>query len=110
MIPKVEVLSGGNFVVTWQSENGQDGDGSGIFGQIFDQSGSKVGSEFQVNTTTDGSQTDTNVAGLTDGGFVAVWSSPDTVSDGIYGQKFNSSGQKVGDEFLVNATSEHNQA
>ena len=49
--PSVAVLSGGGFVVTWQSD-GQDGNGFGIYGQVFDNSGNMVGTEFRVNTYT----------------------------------------------------------
>ena len=52
----------GNFVVVWHSDN-QDGDQSGIFGQRFAPDGSKLGSEFQVNSTTSGSQFDRHQRG-----------------------------------------------
>lgn len=41
--------SDGNFVITWGSVN-QDGSDCGVFAQRFDSTGSKTGSEFQVNT------------------------------------------------------------
>ena len=47
--PSVAVLSGGGFVVTWQSA-GQDGSSYGVYGQVFESLGDKVGSEFRVNT------------------------------------------------------------
>ena len=49
--PSVASLSSGNFVVTWASD-GQDGSSWGVFGQVFDGAGAKIGSEFQVNTYT----------------------------------------------------------
>jgi hypothetical protein len=103
VFPSVAGLSGGGFVVTWDSV-GQDSSGDGIYGQIFDSSGSKVGGEFQVNTYTKDDQSFSSVAGLSGGGFVVTWESYDQDGSdwGVYGQVFNSSGNKVGSEFQVN--------
>jgi len=101
--PSVAALSGGGFVVTWSSEN-QDGDGYGVYGQAFNSAGSKVGSEFPVNTHTADDQDYPAVAGLSGGGFVVTWESygQDGNSEGIYGQIFDSAESTVGDEFQVN--------
>ena len=48
---RVAVDRGGNFVVVW-SEDAGGGPDRNILGQRFDGSGKKVGTEFQVNTTT----------------------------------------------------------
>jgi hypothetical protein len=53
--PSVTALADGGFVVTWSSAipgyvAGQDGSGSGIYGQRYAANGTTVGSEFQVNT------------------------------------------------------------
>lgn len=37
------------FVVVWESD-GQDGSGSGVYGQLFDGAGNKLGSEFQITS------------------------------------------------------------
>jgi len=47
--PAVASLSGGGYVVVWESYN-QDGSYDGVFGQRFDANGNTVGGEFQVNT------------------------------------------------------------
>jgi len=103
-------LSGGSFVVTWPS-NAQDGSGYGVYGQVFNSSGSKVGAEFQVNTFTTNDQDYPSVAGLSGGGFVVTWTSnaQDGSGYGVYGQVFDSSGSKVGDEFPVNTYTPNNQ-
>src|SRR5262249_23667920 len=44
--PSIGMDLTGDFVVVWQSY--QDGSGYGIFGQRFDSSGTKQGSEFQI--------------------------------------------------------------
>ena len=103
-------LSNGGFVVTWDSF-GQDGSGYGVYGQIIDSSGNKVGGEFRVNTYTNNSQWLSCVAALPAGGFVVVWGvwSQDGSDKGIYGQRFDSSGNKVGSEFQVNTSTEGSQ-
>ena len=99
----VTALNDGGFVVTWESNN-QDGDKHGIFGQRYDASGNAVGGEFQVNTTTSGEQLNSRVAALNDGGFVVTWESENQDGDGngVYGQQFDASGDKVGGETLIN--------
>ncbi len=101
--PSVAADSAGNFVVVWTSE-GQDGSGYGIFGQRFNGSGAKIGPEFQINTYTTGTQDISSVAADSAGNFVVVWDSfgQDGSGNGIFGQRFSSSGAKVGPEFQVN--------
>jgi len=108
--PSVAGLSGGGFVVTWHS-NGQDVSNYGIYGQLFDSSGTKVGSEFRVNSYTTNNQVYPSVAGLSGGGFVVTWHSngQDVSNFDVYGQLFESSGTKVGSEFGVNSYTTDNQ-
>ncbi|MBT5777896.1 MAG: hypothetical protein HOI02_00645 [Rhodospirillaceae bacterium] len=97
-------LSDGGFVVVWESN---DGSGDGVFGQRFDASGSEVGVEFQVNSTSSGSQDGAAVAALSGGGFVVTWESPDSTLDGIFAQRFDVSGTTptlLGGEITVNTT------
>lgn len=85
------------FVVLWESE-GQDGSGWGVYGQLFDSSGTKVGIEFQVNTSTDGNQFFLSTAALSYG-FVVLWE--DQPTSRVYGQLFDNAANKIGNEFLV---------
>jgi hypothetical protein len=57
-------------------------------------------------------QTDSDVVGLKDGGFVVVWQSEhqDVSGWGVYLQRFDANGNKVGAETLVNSTTERNQS
>jgi len=93
----------GNFVATWQSYN-QDSSDYGIYGQRFDSSGNKLGSEFKVNTYTTGEQSNPAIAVGKTGNFIITWESfgQDGDSYGVYGQKYDSSGNKSGSEFLIN--------
>ncbi|MGR3321927.1 MAG: Ig-like domain-containing protein [Pseudooceanicola sp.] len=93
-------LTGGGFVAVWES-NGVDGSGYGIAFQRFDNSGVPQGGETIVNTTTDGSQNNAQIAELTDGGFVIVWESADGSNDGVFMQRYDALGNAVGGEVQV---------
>lgn len=103
--PAVAAGSGGDIVVVWQSRR-QDGSSWGVYAQRYDASGAKVGDEIPVNATTKHGQRAASVAVRDDGSFVVVWNSwgQDGSGWGIYGQEFDMSGMKVGDEFRVNET------
>lgn len=62
--------------------------------------------EFRVNTFTTSGQSGSSVTVLSDGGHVVVWTSDaqDGSYPGVYGQRYNVSGVKVGAEFLINGT------
>ena len=67
----------------------------------------KWGSEFLVNTETNGYQDHSAITALADGRFVVVWrdesgTPPDGA--GLRGQVFNADGSKLGAEFPVNTT------
>ena len=99
--PAVASGGKGDFVVVWESY-GQDGNKLGVFGQRFDGSGSKVSTEFQVNTATSGNQYEPVVGMDRAGGFVVAWTGSDAEGRGILGQRFDASGTKAGAEFPVN--------
>jgi len=108
--PAVTSFPAGGFVVVWSSD-GQDGDGYGIYGQRYNATGQTVGAEFQVNTYTTSWQRDPAVTALTEGGFVVVWHSPQDGSGyGVYGQRYNATGQPEGAEFRVNTYTTGSQA
>jgi hypothetical protein len=101
--PAVSSESNGDFVVVWHS-NGQDGSSNGIFGQRYQSSGVALGDEFQVNPYVTGNQNNVAVSSDADGDFVVVWqgAAQDGSNDGIFGQRYPSSGAALGDEFQVN--------
>ncbi|HTT38056.1 MAG TPA: cadherin-like domain-containing protein, partial [Burkholderiales bacterium] len=107
--PAVAMDSNGNFVVTWTSAN-QDGSGDGIYAQRYDATGAKVGSEFKVNTTTANAQ-QAPVIAMSTNGFVIAWndSAADGSGNGVFAQRYNSSGTKQGSEFQVNVTTAGDQ-
>ncbi len=105
--PDIAIGSLDNFVITWQSER-QDGDGFGIFGRSYGLSGAPLASEFQVNSTTQGDQTDAAVAADGSGNFVVVWSSDQANGRGLYAQRFQANGERIGAEFGISFSSGFN--
>ncbi|MFV0473997.1 MAG: calcium-binding protein [Pikeienuella sp.] len=95
------MLSDGGFVVSWLS-NLQDGDFNGVFAQRYNKIGDKLGGEFRVNATTDGSQVQKSVAALSDGGFIVTWISLKRDGGGVFAQRYDARSAKVGGEFRVN--------
>ncbi len=94
----------GNFVVVWQS-GAQDGSGEGIFGQRYDAAGNPLGDEFQVSSYTTDSQSRPSVASDDVGNLVVVWQdySRDGSDRGVFGQRYDSSGNRVGGDFQINS-------
>lgn len=72
-------------------------------GNVDDQL-QKVGGEFRVNGFTNSSQRAPDVASLADGGFVVVYQSylQDGDGEGVYAQRYDVDGGKVGGAFRVN--------
>ena len=101
--PAVASDSSGNFVVVWNSY-GQDGSSYGVFGQRYTSTGAPLGPEFRVNTYTTNYQLFPAVASDSSGNFVVAWSShtQDGSNDGVFGQRYASSGAPLGPEFRVN--------
>jgi len=109
--PAVAARNSGGFVTMWDSA-GQDGSGTGIYAQLFDQAGAKLGAELQINATTAGNQLEPAVASMESGDIVAIWRSinQDGALGGIFGQRLSSVGTKKGGEFAVNTTTANDQA
>jgi Ca2+-binding RTX toxin-like protein len=117
---RITALIDGRFVVTWTNYN-ETGeffenefgeyfslDSSDLHAQIFNSDGTKAGDEFQLNTTSAGSQYQysSTITSLADGGFVVAWTMIDeqqqNYSSVVRAQVFNANGGKVGSELLVN--------
>jgi hypothetical protein len=109
--PAVAMDADGDFVVTWRSEVQDGGPGFfyGVYGQRFNAAGAPQGTEFLVNTYTDGDQQKQRVAMDVAGNFVVVWQSgnagaagQDGSGIGVYAQQYNADGSADGPEFRVN--------
>ncbi|MGK9171558.1 hypothetical protein KXR53_35075, partial [Inquilinus limosus] len=81
IFPDLVALPDGGFVAVWSdSSSGINGADYNIVGQVFNAFGARVGSQFTVNTTTDGvgGQYIPHVAALADGRLVVQWHSAKT--------------------------------
>ncbi len=98
--PSIGVAGDGSFVITWHDNRNGDYD---IYAQRYDTNGDKIGMNFLVND--DGSVTrqdypSIGVAG--DGSYVITWSDYRFGDRDIYAQRYDSIGNIVGVNFLVN--------
>jgi hypothetical protein len=98
-------IANGSIVVTWTSQ-GQDGDSNGIYMQIFDAAGNKIGSETRINAYTVSTQYDSHVVALPNGNFAVTWTSFNQDGNNAYGivaRIYDPSGNGLGNEFVVNS-------
>ncbi|MCT4655202.1 MAG: cadherin-like domain-containing protein [Cohaesibacter sp.] len=110
-------LDNGHIVVTWNSKDPQQGDNSsiGIKAVILDADGEVVIPEFLVNSLTNAEQSFSSIAALEGGRFIVTWQSydpqqGDSSSLGVKGRIFDSSGNEIVPEFLVNEIANNQQA
>jgi len=91
------------YVVVWSS-NGEDGALYGIYAQRLGPTCAKQADPFKVNTTTADVQFQPTIAADGAGNFVIAWSSLSQDGDnyGVYAQRYDSSGNKVNNEFKLN--------
>lgn len=110
----VTALEDGGYVVAWETNNiSQDDSLSAIKLQVFDADGHAVGGEILVNSQTFIEQEIPDVASLKNGGFVVSWTTQDESQDeglsAVKAQIFDASGNKVGDEKLLNTETDDAQ-
>jgi len=106
----VAAIAGGDFLVVWQSN--QPGiDQTEIVAQRISSTGSKVGTEFLVNSYTTSFQDDPAIASRSDGSFVVVWGGRKgaSVNADVRGQRFDTGGSPLGTEFMVNTYTRNQQ-
>jgi hypothetical protein len=110
-LPRIAADAAGNFVVVWTSLF-QDGSAYGVFGQRYDGSGARRGTEFQVNAYTTDSQQLADVAFESSGKFIVAFSTTfgqDGDQNGISAQRFDAAGARLGAAFRVNSYTTGNQ-
>lgn len=127
---RIAPLADGGFVVVWESASVAYDSYVDLFAQRFDAMGTAVGGETMVNTYTTARQQWASVAALSDGGWVVAWQSSgpfasykgqvydvedtgrvgqDGHGSGIYVQRFDAGGGRVGAETRINTTTELDQ-
>ena len=93
------------FVITWSANNGLWGSDAtgGIYGQMYDENGVAIGTEFHVNTTTASEQDQSRMVASDDGGFMVLWHHDGSPTE-IRFQNFNADGSLDGSEGTLQTT------
>jgi len=103
--PSIAMDTVGNFVVAWDGDPDLAGMDD-IHARLYDADGTPMGEQFLVNTTTTCAQQYPRAAMNDDGEFVIIWDcriDPDDENQrDIFGQRFGSYGEFIGDEFQIN--------
>jgi len=101
--PSVVATTDGGFVVFWESFSGNDGDSSSgsIQGRRFAPDGTPLGGDFQVNTTTPGSQDSPEAAIDDEGRILVVYESFESDSNSVRARLLDRELNPVGDDFVV---------
>jgi len=98
--PRVTALNNGGLTVVWSSA-WQNGTCSSVYGRIFNSTAFPLNGEFKINTSSD-RQIFQDIVGLTQGGFVVVWTNVQGEEYDIYGQLYDNSGAVLTPEFRIN--------
>lgn len=108
---KVATLPNGGYLSIWGGSG--SGDDPGIFGRFLTSSLNVLGSqEFRINQETNDIQNNPAFGVDSLGNFVVTWQSfgQDGSDYGIFARRYNASGTPLDDEFLVNVTTNGDQA
>lgn len=107
--PSIASLDDGGFVIVWNGE-AHSSHNPGLYAQRFDAMGNHVGKEQVFDAG--GNPWTPSVASLPDGGYYIAWASNPVFPYGdwdIQAQQFNSQGEPVGDQRLLNQFVGENQ-
>jgi 6-phosphogluconolactonase (cycloisomerase 2 family) len=110
--PVLAAFPAGGFVIAWEdaSQTGGDTSQNAIRAQRYDATGAAQGSEFLVNTTTTKIQSLPSVTTQSNGGFIIAWDDfSNAFNDDIRAQRYDASGNKLGNEFVANTTTTSGQ-
>ena len=97
----VAIDNDGDFVVVWTDELG--GGDQGVFAKYYAADGSLIRDEFRIDPVgSNGNDASVGIDAV--GNFVVAWEGSGAQdSDGIYAQRFDTTGTEVGSTFLVNS-------
>jgi len=97
--PAIAMNVYGNFVITWADYRNGNYD---IYAQRYNSSGTRLGSNFQINEAGTAWQLFPAIALDGTGNFVITWQDERNGNYDIYVQRYNSSGTPLGSNFKVN--------
>lgn len=101
--PEVAMTAAGEFLVVWHGPAAPS-PAIEVRGQFFDASGARVGPELSMNSYTPGPQGNASVAVTDTREFLVTWTSSgqDGSGRGIFGRRFDVSGNPIGPELRIN--------
>ena len=106
--PAVSMQNDGTYMVVWESFL-QDGDGFGIYGQLF-MFDTPLGNDIQINKKTTGNQKSPSISS-SGGYYVITWQGPDDSGGyAIYTKIYDSQGNSYGNEIPINSNSQYDQS
>ncbi|MEM9991422.1 MAG: S8 family serine peptidase, partial [Bacteroidota bacterium] len=111
----VDMNDNGDFVATWVAYEGSDDPNDiNILAQRYNSTGIAVGDSILVNSRAANTQSKPDVALANDGSFIITWESEDPQGIGfnynIYARRFDSNGQALTSDFLVNTYTNDDQS
>lgn len=106
--PSFVELPDGRLFITWSSYDGVSTSYYDIKARILETDGSFGADEFLLNTTTANGQFDPQTVVLPSGRLFTVWSSTETMPDGVqetnlFGRYLDENGAPIGQDFIVNS-------
>ncbi|MEE3098601.1 MAG: hypothetical protein VX463_02405, partial [Pseudomonadota bacterium] len=109
-VPAVAALTGGGWVTVWASQS-QDRSDWGVYAQVYDAQGGRVGGEFLVAEAAAGTQYAPDVIGLSNGDFAISWqgAGADDSDSGVYTRVFDASGAPQTGAILANDVTAYDQ-
>lgn len=111
--PAVRFFPDGRFVAVWESwkQDQSEPPGYSVMARIFTAGGVPQSAEFMVNTYVNDYQWFADVETFSDNSFIIGWCSweQDGFDGGIYTQRFDPTGVKLGTETLINQTTHEYQ-
>ena len=113
--PVAGVDASGNGVVAWEAGDildQPDGSCTGIYAQRIDATGARIGSPFQVNTSTSGCQVEPQLAVQPDGSFLIAWSHANGFGSnpGVFARRYDSAGAPQGNDFRIGSAGDADDA
>ncbi|MCX6927579.1 MAG: hypothetical protein NT154_30880 [Verrucomicrobia bacterium] len=107
--PAVAIAPNGSSVYVWEDAFRSKGPGytdyedigHDIYARRVDSTGNPIGSQFRVNSTDNCRHSNAEIAMATNGSFVVVWLQSSSDADGVYLQRFDAAGTRIGQEMRV---------
>jgi len=102
--PVLTADGAGGSIIVWSSYFTSPGRSNDILARRLDPLSGFAGSEFVVNTTSEGNQTEPAIAADRRGDFAIAWQGPGLDQEDIFLRLFDPNGRPVTDELLINSS------